>query len=55
MRACFEADGKYWIRNIMLNNTRRMETAISGRCFKALFGTQFGPGALPNLDPHMAS
>jgi hypothetical protein len=26
-----------------------------GRCFKALFGIPFGPGALPTLRPLMAS
>jgi hypothetical protein len=36
MEICFpgfrmEANGNYWIRNITLNNTRRMETALEGR------------------------
>jgi len=27
--------------------------ALGGRCFSALFGTPFGPGALPNLKPRI--
>jgi hypothetical protein len=40
---------------IELKIRTRRDTALCGRCFKALFGIPFGPGALPNLRPLMAS
>jgi hypothetical protein len=33
----------------------QQEYRTLGRCFKALFDIPFGPGALPNLRPLMAS
>jgi len=49
-RTCFRDDGKYWIRNIALNNAKKRETALTRRCFKALFGIPFGAGTSAEQD-----
>jgi hypothetical protein len=39
------------VRKITLKMRTRRDTAGCGRCFKALFGILFKPGALPTLKP----
>ena len=55
MRACFHTPGKYCVRRAALNIAMRRDAVHCGRCFRALFGIQFGSGALPTLRPRMAS
>ena len=54
-RACFHTVGKRFVRKIALKIWTRRDTVRCGRCFKALFGIPFGPGALLTLRPLMAS
>jgi hypothetical protein len=42
-RGRFHGGGKYCIRKIALTNLTRKDKALSGRCFRALFGITFGP------------
>jgi hypothetical protein len=53
-RACFRTGGKYCLRRTALNTFVRKVIARFGRCLRTLFGTPFGPGALPTLSPLMA-
>jgi hypothetical protein len=43
------------MRRMALKIWTRRDTARCGRCFKALFGKPFGPGALLTLRPPMAA
>jgi len=43
-RQYFHAGGKYCVRKITFTNLTRKDTAISGGCFRAIFGLTFGPG-----------
>ena len=42
------------MRRIELKRWTRKNTARMGRCFRALFGIPFGPGALTTLRPLIA-
>jgi hypothetical protein len=53
-QACFHTGGKYRLRRTELNTFVRKVIVRFDRCFRALFGIPFGPGALPTLSPLMA-
>jgi hypothetical protein len=53
-RACFHADGRYFLRRTALNTFVRKGIARLGRSLRALFSIPFGPGALPTLSHLMA-
>ena len=55
MWACFHTAGKYYASRAALNIVTRRDKTRYGRCFSALYGILFGPGALPIYRPWMTS